>query len=104
MKVQIQNQIIEFEPKWSEPYKWIAVDQNGIISLFTDKPTFYGDEWIEGDEINDVMEILDETFKGKITKAWQMVYRLEDVKVPEEHKQFTVYLAKAIPTLALLNC
>lgn len=89
MKVKIQNQIIEFEPKWSEPYEWIAVDQNGIISLFTDKPTFYGNEWIEGDETNDVMEILDETFKGKITKAWQMVYQLEDVKVPEEPKSQT---------------
>ena len=89
MKVQIQNQIIEFVPKWSEQYEWIAVNQNGVISIFTDKPTFYGNEWIEGDEINDVMETLNQTFKGKITKAWQMVYRLGDVKVTEEHKPQT---------------
>lgn len=86
MKVQIQNQIIEFEPKWSEPYEWIAINQNGVISIFTDKPTFYGNEWIEGDEINDAMETLDQKFNGKITNAWQMVYRLEDIKVTEEPK------------------
>lgn len=89
MKVKIQNQIIEFEPKWSEPYKWIAINQNGVISIFTDKPTFYGNEWIEGDEISDAMETLEQRFKGKITKAWQMVYRLDDVKVTEEHKPQT---------------
>lgn len=89
MKVQIQNQIIEFIPKLDEPYKWIAVNQNGVISIFTDKPTFYGNEWIEGDEINDDMETLTQTFRGKITKAWQMVYRLEDAKVTEEHKPQT---------------
>nr|DAO28848.1 MAG TPA: hypothetical protein [Caudoviricetes sp.] len=89
MKVKIENQIIEFEPKWSEPYEWIAINQNGVISIFTDKPTFYGNEWIEGDEINDSMETLDQKFKGKITKAWQMVYCLDDVKVPEEHRSQT---------------
>lgn len=86
MKVKIQNKIINIEPKWDNPYKWLAVDPDGLISLFTDKPTFYANEWLESNEVLDKMEVVGRAFYGKVANAEQMVYRLEDIKVSEEPK------------------
>lgn len=86
MKVKIQNKIINIEPKWNKPYKWLAVDPDGIISLFTDKPTFYANEWLEANEVLDEMEVVCQAFDGKVTNAEQMLYLLDDIQVPEESK------------------
>lgn len=86
MKVKIQNKIINIEPKWNKPYKWLAVDPDGIISLFTDKPTFYANEWLEANEVLDEMEVVGRAFDGEVTNAEQMLYRLDDIQLKEEAK------------------
>lgn len=86
MKVKIQNKIINIEPKWDNPYKWLAVDPDGFILLFTDKPTYYANEWLEANEVLDKMEVVGRAFYGKVANTEQMVYRLEDIKVSEEPK------------------
>lgn len=86
MKVKIQNKIINFKPKWNYPYKWLAVDTNGVISLFTDKPTFYANVWRESDEFIERMEVVDWVFDGEVTNAEQMLYRLDDIQLKEEAK------------------
>nr|DAQ82382.1 MAG TPA: hypothetical protein [Caudoviricetes sp.] len=86
MKVKIQNKIINIEPKWNYPYKWLAVDPNGVISLFTDKPTFYANVWRESDEFIERMEVVGRAFDDKVTNAEQMLYRLDDIQLKEEAK------------------
>lgn len=86
MKVKIQDKIVNFEPKWNYPYKWLAVDTNGVISLFTDKPTFYANVWRESDEFIERMEVVGRVFDGKVTNAEQMLYLLDDIQLKEEAK------------------
>lgn len=86
MKVKIQNKIINIHPKWNKPYKWLAVDPDGLISLFTEKPVFYANEWLESNEVLAEMEVVGRAFDGKVTNAEQMLYRLDDIQLKEEAK------------------
>lgn len=102
MKVKIKNKIINIEPKWNKPYKWLAVDPDGIISLFTDKPVFYANEWLEANEVLDEMEVVGRAFDGKVTNAEQMLYLLDDIQVPEEskHQSFHEAFEKMLQNVA----